>query len=256
MSTRDRDSAKNIIIVAFAVCLVCAIAVSGAAVSLRPLQQANAELDMKSNVLLAAGLRRADMSVEEQFKRFETRVVDLSSGTYAENVDPDEFDQREAARDPARSRVLSSQEDMASISRLEDQALVYLVRNDSGGVETIVLPVRGYGLWSTMYGLLALEGDLDTVRGLAFYEQEETPGLGGEITNPKWTGQWVGKKIYDENGDVALSVVGNQVPEEYDIDAISGATLTSRGVDNLIQFWMGEQGFKPYLNNLSQGEVS
>ncbi len=253
--SRDRDSVQNIIIVAFAVCLVCAVVVSAAAVVLRPMQQQNVELDMKANILQAAGLRDPSMSVEEQFESIETRVINLRTGEFADDIDPDEFNQRQAARNPQTSRALSSGEDIAGLSRLEEYSLVYISRDESGEIGVLILPVRGYGLWSTMYGFLALEDDLNTIAGLGFYEHGETPGLGGEITNPNWVAQWPGKEIYNESGDVAVNVVGT-APEEHDIDAISGATLTSRGVENLMEFWMGEQGFKPFLQNLESGEVS
>ncbi|MCH8552885.1 MAG: Na(+)-translocating NADH-quinone reductase subunit C [Natronospirillum sp.] len=253
---RDRDSVQNIIIVAFSVCLVCAIVVSAAAVSLRPLQQENAELDRKSNVLQAAGIFQTGVSIDEQFEDIETRVIELATGEFADHIDPDTFDQRRAARDPSQSQELRGREDIAGINRLEDYSLVYLVRDDNDDLEIVILPVRAYGLWSTMYGFLALESDLNTVAGLGFYDHAETPGLGGEIDNRNWIAQWPGRKIYNDDGEVALRVTrGGGVAEEHHVDGLSGATLTSRGVDNMIEFWMGERGFKPFLENL-RGEES
>lgn len=255
-SKRDRDSVKNIIVVAFSVCLVCAIVVSAAAVALRPLQQENAELDRKQNVLQAAGIFQSGVSIDEQFADIETRVIELATGEFVDDIDPDTYDQRRAARDPARSQEIRGREDIAGINRLEDYSLVYLVRDDDDDLEIVILPVRGYGLWSTMYGFLALENDLNTVAGLGFYDHAETPGLGGEIDNPNWIAQWPGRRIYDDDGEVALRVTrGGGIEEEHHIDGISGATLTSRGVDNMIAFWMGERGFKPFLENL-RGEES
>jgi Na+-transporting NADH:ubiquinone oxidoreductase subunit C len=137
--------------------------------------------------------------------------------------------------------------------------IVYIVEG-SAGLEKIILPVKGYGLWSTLYGFVALESDLNTVAGLGFYEHAETPGLGGEIDNPSWKAQWVGKKSYDSNNKQALTVIKGKVnmdrPESiHQIDGLSGATLTSRGVDNLVKFWMGENGFAPFLANLRAGEA-
>ena len=252
---RDRDSVKNIIIVAFSVCLVCAIIVSAAAVSLRPLQQENAELDRKQNVLQAAGIFRSGVSIEEQFADIETRVIDLNSGEFVDHLDPDTYNQRQAARDPQRSEAIPGREDIAGINRREDYSLVYLVRDDNDDLEILILPVRAYGLWSTMYGFLALESDLNTVAGLGFYDHAETPGLGGEIDNPNWVAQWPGRKIYDDDGEVALRVTrSGNIPEEHHVDGLSGATLTSRGVDNMIEFWMGERGFKPFLERLQAEE--
>ncbi|MFY0663317.1 MAG: Na(+)-translocating NADH-quinone reductase subunit C [Natronospirillum sp.] len=258
--SKRKDSIQHTLLVAFLVCLVCAIVVSAAAVSLRPMQQQNVVEDMKRNILSAAGMLDSGRSVAEQFEVVETRVIDLASGQFVD-VDPDAFDQRKAAQDPAQSRRLDPSEDMASIRRLEEQSLVYIVRGEDDSIQTLILPVRGYGLWSTLYGFLALEGDLNTVAGLGFYEHAETPGLGGEVDNPRWKQQWVGRKVYDAEGDLGLSVRRGTVERTNDyerdhyIDGLSGATLTSRGVDGLIQFWMGEDGFRTFLDNLQAGEA-
>jgi Na+-transporting NADH:ubiquinone oxidoreductase subunit C len=124
-------------------------------------------------------------------------------------------------------------------------------------VSRVVLPVHGYGLWSTMYGFLALEADLDTVSGLRFFEHAETPGLGGEVDNPRWQAQWSGKRLFDEAGEFALQVLKGRVPEgapdaQHKVDGLSGATITTRGVDNLVRFWVGEQAYGPFLARLRQ----
>ena len=139
-------------------------------------------------------------------------------------------------------------------------AKVYLIEKD-GKTESIMLPVHGYGLWSTMYGFLALDiNDLETVVGFGFYDQQETPGLGGEVDNPIWKNRWPGKKVYDAKGDVALTVIKGAVDSanpnaQKQIDGLAGATLTANGVTNLIQFWMGNNGFKPFLTNLKAGDA-
>ena len=98
-----------------------------------------------------------------------------------------------------------------------------------------------------MQGYMALEPDLETVAGLTFYAHGETPGLGGEITNPRWKAKWPGKEIY-KDGEVELSVKkGAGSNDEYAVDALSGATITSNGVTNLVHFWMGENGYGPYI---------
>ena len=126
---------------------------------------------------------------------------------------------------------------------------------DGDEIRQLVLPVHGYGLWSTLYGFIALENDLNTIKGLRFYEQGETPGLGGEVDNPKWRQQWKGKRIFDDNGELKIQVIHGHVthndPEaDYKVDGISGATLTSKGVSNLLRFWLGDRGFGPYLKKL------
>jgi Na+-transporting NADH:ubiquinone oxidoreductase subunit C len=149
---------------------------------------------------------------------------------------------------------IDDKDDIASIGRRANYAPVYILK-EGDAIKQVVLPVHGYGLWSTLYGFLALEGDFNTVRGLRFYEQAETPGLGGEVDNPKWRAQWAGKKIFDADGNVEIRVIRGHVEPntanaEYKVDGLSGATLTSNGVTNLLQFWLGDQGFGPYLKKM------
>ena len=153
------------------------------------------------------------------------------------------------------NRVLSTDKDIASIKRQAKIAKVYLVEN-GGQIDKIILPIHGYGLWSTLYGFMALEGDGNTVAGLGFYEHAETPGLGGEVDNPSWKKQWAGKRVY-KDGRVAIRLVkgGADRTDAYGVDALSGATITSRGVDNLVKFWLSDTGFKPFLDNVRQGRI-
>ncbi|MDZ7825604.1 MAG: NADH:ubiquinone reductase (Na(+)-transporting) subunit C [Gammaproteobacteria bacterium] len=162
-----------------------------------------------------------------------------------------------AARDPDISRQLSDAEDIATIKRLERYGLVYLKKNPAGEIETAVIPIRGYGLWGTLYGFLALEDDFETVAGIGFYEHKETPGLGGEIENPSWKAIWEGKELYDESGEPAIDLTKSMAPpgsdaREHQIDMLSGATMTSRGVENLVNFWVGGMGYGPYLKSMKQ----
>ncbi len=254
------DSIVKTVIVATTLCLVCSIAVSAAAVFLRPLQAENRAADLQKNIVAVSGVDIGDASVAETFSRFEARMVDLETGKFTDAVDVDNYDQRKAAKDPALADPVPREEDIAQIKMKERLTTVYLVRDDSGAIERIILPVRGYGLWSTLWGYLALEGDANTVIGLSFYEHAETPGLGGEVDNPSWKALWEGKQTYADDGEVMLELVkGGFDPSRPDnagkVDALSGATLTSRGVTNLLQYWMGEHGFQPFLENLREGKA-
>lgn len=253
------DGIRKTLLVAFALCIVCSVVVSTAAVLLKPAQEANKILDRKRNILAAAGMLQEGVSVEEQFAQIQTRVVDLREGRFTDAVDPASYEPVKAAKDPSRSMNLSKEEDIAGLGRREDYALVYLVEAADGDVEKIILPVRGYGLWSTLYGFIALEADANTVAGLGFYEHGETPGLGGEVDNPRWKSQWPGKQVYrDGDVDIALakgSVDPDSVDAPWRVDGLSGATLTARGVTQLVQFWLGEQGYEPFLTNLKAGEA-
>lgn len=266
------DSFQKTLAVAFALCLVGAVLVSGSAVALKPLQESNKSKDEKVNILDVAGLLEEGTNIEEAFKNIEPKIVDLATGEYVDSIDPKTFDQRKAAKDPAMSEAIPPEKDIANIKRKPKYAKVYLVK-EGGQLKSVILPVSGYGLWSTMYGFIALEADAQTVIGLNLYDQAETPGLGGEVVNPKWKALWKGKKVYNftgkelresnltekgqqiEIGEVALGLVKGSVDpskpgSEYQVDALAGATLTSRGVSNLINFWMSKEGFGLYLAKL------
>jgi Na+-transporting NADH:ubiquinone oxidoreductase subunit C len=253
----QRDSIANTLGVALCLCIVCSVVVSTAAVVLRPAQERNKVMERKRNILQAAGLYTPDKPLEELFKQVETRIVDLRTGEFVEPsvISPETFNQRAAARDLSTSQRLPSGEDPAGIGRRENYSFVYLIRNKEGRLAQIVLPIYGKGLWSTLYGFLALDADLNTVDGLTFYEHAETPGLGGEVDNPDWKQQWVGKEVFGDEGKVRIQVLRGEVNEEqpeaiHQIDGLAGATITSRGVSNLVRFWMGEEGFGKLLENL------
>jgi len=251
----NNESVQKTITVALVLCLVCAVVVSSAAVILRPAQAVNEEATMQMNILQAAGLYDPQQSIQDQFQIVTTRLVNLETGEFVEGMDAERYDQRKASKDPSMNRVLSGEEDIASIKRQAKIAKIYLIENGDQ-IEKIILPIHGYGLWSTLYGFMALEGDGNTVAGLGFYEHAETPGLGGEVDNPNWKAQWTGKQVY-QGDEVGLRLVkgGADRSDSYGVDALSGATLTSRGVDNLLKFWMSDAGFKPFLDNLKQGRI-
>lgn len=253
----DKNSIGGTFAIAGGLCLAASLVVSVASVSLRPQQQINKELDRKKNILVAADLFKDEQSIDEVFAKYiQTKVVDLATGEYVESVNAKDFDPRKAAKDPEKNHKISDDHDIAGIKVRSQWALTYEVYNDQGGFEKVVLPVHGKGLWSTLYGFLAVNSDLNTVGGLGFYEHAETPGLGGEVDNPRWKALWPGKKIYNDQGEVALEVIkGNVDPSrsgsEYKVDGLSGATITSRGVSHLLQYWLSDHGYKTYIKKLN-----
>jgi len=264
--SQHKETTGHTLLVAFVLCIVCSVVVAGAAVALKPAQTSNKQLDRQKNILSAAGLLDGPMSkadIEAQFSRFEARLVDLDSGNYVSETDngvqPEDFDQKKASKDPGQSIDLDGDTDIAGIGRRENLAQVYILK-DGVNVSKIVLPIRGYGLWSTLWGYLVLEGDGNTVAGLAYYDQQETPGLGGEVDNPAWKAQWPGKRVFNDAGAVAIHLKKGGVDPasqdaQYQVDALSGATLTSKGVDYMLQFWLGENGFGPYLQKVRGGQA-
>lgn len=254
------DSISKILTVTFLLCIVCSIIVSSAAVILKPQKEANIAIDRMTNILAAAGLYQQGVDIHTQFANVETRVVDLRSGKFTDAIDVESYDQRKAAKTPSLSEKLSGDQDMAKIGRLEHYSLVYLINDEQGKLSKIILPVRGYGLWSTLHGFLALEADLNTIAGLGFFEHGETPGLGGEVDNPRWKALWPGKMVRNENNAVAIEIIKGQVDSHkpgaiHQVDGLSGATLTSKGVSNLVRFWLGDESFGKFLTNLKNGEA-
>ncbi len=251
MSAKKETFAKTLGVV-LSVCLVCSIVVSGAAVGLRDLQQKNAKLDKQTNILEAAGLlQQASGDIAGTYNQYvEERFVNLETGEYVEKPAED-YDMYTAARDPEQS--IKPVPDIAGILRRPNVASVYLVNNEAGELQRIILPVHGSGLWDLMYAFLAIDADGQTARELVYYQQKETPGLGGEVLNPSWKAQWDGKKLF-KDGEVAIEVKKNAGENnQYAVDALSGATLTSNGVNAQLEYWLGANGFGPYLKKLKRG---
>ena len=252
---RERFGALYTVGFAGAVAALCSVFVASSVVLLRPLQQENQRLDRIRNVLLAGGLLEVGGGaprdgLEELFeRRVRSIVVDLATGEEAADVDPLGYDQRRAAQDPAASRAPAS--DPARVRRVPRLGAVYLVLDEREEVEALVLPVHGAGLWGQMYGYLALDADTRTIRGVSFYEHQETPGLGAEIESERFTALWVGRRVADEEGailfEVAKGEIGDAASDPHRVDAITGATLTSNGLTALVRFWVGPEGYGPFL---------
>lgn len=253
MSTKHESTTRTLL-VALVVSLVSSVFVAGSAVMLKPVQLENRLIDKQRNILSIAGIGAPNLSSKEVKDLFasniKARIVDMQTGEYSDKFDPLTFDPLKSAYDPNLSKALPLAQDIALIKRRERYTTVYMVERD-GKMESLILPVRGYGLWSTLHGFMAVKSDLKTVVGFGFYQHAETPGLGGEVDNPNWKALWPGKVLFDASGKPAIRIVKNFDASNpnavYQVDALAGATLTSNGVDRLLQFWLGEQGFGPYL---------
>ncbi|MDB1123184.1 Na(+)-translocating NADH-quinone reductase subunit C [Vibrio algarum] len=253
----NNDSIKKTLFVVIAISLVCSVVVSAAAVFLRDKQQANAVLDKQKNIVAVAGLEGKEGSIPELFTQYiEPRLVDFDSGDFIDG-DANTYDQRQAAKNPQQSVKLTGEQDNAKILRRANTGLVYLVK-DGSDVSKVILPIHGNGLWSMMYAFIAVETDGNTVSGITYYEQGETPGLGGEIENPRWRSQFVGKKLFDESHKPAIKIVKGGAPQgsEHGVDGLSGATLTANGVQNTFDFWLGDMGFGPFLTKVRDGGLN
>lgn len=236
--------------------------VSTAAVGLRDKQKANAVLDKQSKIVEVAGIEANGKKVPELYAEYiEPRLVDFATGEFVEEAADGSkaanYDQRKAAKDNATSIKLTAEQDKAKIIRRANTGIVYLVKNGDD-VSKVIIPVHGNGLWSMMYAFVAVETDGNTVSGITYYEQGETPGLGGEVENPSWRAQWVGKKLFDENHKPAIKVVKGGAPagSEHGVDGLSGATLTGNGVQGTFDFWLGDMGFGPFLAKVRDGGLN
>ena len=263
----QRDSIQNTFKVAVLLCLVCSVVVSSLAVGLRDIQRQQKEVFRQQNILVAAGLWNRDENTKQEaeafYRQFITPVfIDLQTDSPTTRVSEGnkELDPKSAARDPKAHTLvmeLAGNEpvrDIAGIRKREHYTTIYEVREDDQ-LRSVVIPIRGYGLWSTLWGFIALDvGQIAegpkaiTVTGLSYYEHGETPGLGGEVENPLWTGKWPGKRVYDADWNVQIEV-SKTATTEYQVDALSGATITSNGVTNMLHFWLGEYGFGPWLKS-------
>lgn len=256
----QRDSTLGTIVTATVLCVVCSVVVSGSAVGLKSFQDANKKKFEQSNILEAAGYSEEEIDAKDGiktlFENIETRLIDLETGELApEEIDREKYDQKSAAKDPTGelSLPISKEKQTFGFKQHEKYGRVYLLK-EGDTLKKVILPIYGKGLWSTLYGFISLESDLNTVAGITFYEHKETPGLGGEVDNPKWKAMWPGKLV--RNGDdVKIEIIKGQVIEgsdnaKYQIDGLSGATITSRGVSNSVRYWIND-GYGPFLKKLN-----
>jgi len=250
-----RHNLRHTLLFATALCVVCSLLVSGVTVALRDRQRANQEMLGQGRHLLAvAGLMTESESlardeiVQRVTANLEPLLVDLRTGEIERGMDPLTYDQRRASGDPARS--VAAPENAAQVRRLPKYGRIFL-RKRGGAVEAIILPIEGMGIYSTLYGYIALDADARTIRGITFYEHGETPGLGAEIDNPEWKAKWRGRLAFDATGTpriaVARGAAGPPAQDPFHVDGISGATITGDGVTNAVRFWLGDAGFGPFL---------
>lgn len=319
----SRDSIGNILRVSLLLCLVCAIAVSIAAVGLKDRQEENKQLDQQKNIAMTALFAEFDEQDDaELFSHFDggqvsifqllegrktapeslrpqidaaleelvgadvaqkltsldnereivqalfdpnsgvirKQYVDLETGAVvpvSQLPKGEGYDARTAAGDAKLQVKIPADANIAGIGTRAPYYAVYRVEAD-GELSSLVLPIVGKGLWSTMYGFLALDPDLTTIRGINYYEHGETPGLGGEVDNPIWKRQWRGKVAF-EDGEPAIAVIKGSVSlsdpnARHKIDGLAGATITAVGVENTVNYWLGDHGFGPYLKKQRSGQ--
>lgn len=219
-----------------------------AASALSERQQFNEEVNVKRNILMAVGVldRDREMELDEIDAMYQESVQSFAvdpEGTIVEGVSGESLDLEVVLQNPDTSQ----------------HRYPVFVATDAGGSTVYAIPVFGKGLWSTLYGYLALEADLETVRGMTFYAHGETPGLGAEIEQAWFQDNFVGKKIYDAGAlrtiQVVKGTVENRIQDpgdrDYYVDGISGATITGRGVSNLLETKVAL--YEPFFRRIRAG---
>lgn len=219
---------RKTIAITLLVALLCSFAVSFTAMRLKPLHDANR-------------LRESAASLVEVMDAFgfdlpRARLIELASGAYA-------------AQNPGTSIDLGPERDLAGLGAIEGVTEVYELRKGDH-LELVVLPVRGAGYQSVLKGYLVLREDLDTIAALTFHEQNETPGMGAKIVDKPWQSLWIGKRVTDADGAIRIRAVRGESAGIHEVDGISGATRTMTGINNLLRFWLGPDGYGPYLARL------
>jgi len=257
----NNDSSIKAFLVVVLVAAVCSSLVSAAVVVLRPIQLNNQLLDRSRNIMQLTGLLSEDAEPDDEemlalYKSLDTRIVDIDEGIFDATINAETFDKRRAASNPELSVAVPAEYDQASLGRRSRYAPVYLVWQEDE-LERIILPIRGAAMWSNLYGYLALEADLNTIAAATFYEHAETPGLGDQITRPDWLEQWKGRQIYDDQGELRFAVSTGRVEPgspsaQYQVDALSGATVTADAVTRLVHYWLGPHGYQPLLGQLRE----
>lgn len=250
---RPNDDRGKSIGIAVIVAFVCAVVVSTTSVLLKPRQDAHLEAERAARMAemldTLPGMR--DLMEEVGVTALETRIVDLSTGRFTDDVDPADYDAADAATDPETSIEIPSDADIAGIRRRETYAPVYLLERD-GDLMLLVLPMRATGYQSTIHVMLALEPDLRTVAALSITDHGETPGIGSRITDAAFIDRWPGKQVADDTGNIVIEVVRGQASNPYEVDAVSGATRSSNAIGSMLSFWLGDLGYGPFLDHLEQ----
>jgi len=229
------------------------VLVSVAAVVLRPIQERNALIERSRNIIGLTGLvtpgeRLSDDDILVAIEQLDVRLVDIASGEFTDAADVADYNPRAARNNPATSTVIPPDADIASLGRRENYAVIYLVWTDDG-LGRVILPVYGQGMWSTIYGYLALEADLNTIAAMSFYEQAETAGLGDQVQSVAWLAGWPGRQLF-AGDEVRFRVAAGRSVSDYEVDGMTGATVTGDAVTRLIRYWFGPDGYGPLFEQL------
>lgn len=246
------ESRIKTVLVAFLVSAVCAALVSVATVVLRPIQAANRAAEEQARIeALVQGIPGMEELLAQSGGSLSTVVVDLETGRAAQDVTPATLDS--ALSDPGHWTGLAPGQDLAGIGHRPDFAQVFLLR-DGEKVSLVLLPLSGQGYGGRIDAMLALRGDTNTIAGIAITDHSETPGLGARIEESSWQASFPGTELRDESGEMRFRVARGDASGVHEVDGITGATRTGRGVTQMVRFWLGPDGYGPLLDAIERGE--
>lgn len=232
-----RQSNLYIILYAAGLTIICGGLLALAAQGLKEPQERNIAQERRENILSTVmELKKGDNVNEIYDKRVNAFVVDYN-GNVKEGVKPADVNLAAEYKKPARERLLP----------------VYEFRSETNPdqVENVVFPLFGFGLWDNIWGFVALENDMNTIKGVKFQHKGETPGLGARINTDDIQSRYRGKKVFE--GDQLVSVTmmkgeGNDYSaDQHKVDGMSGATLTGKGVNNMLKDYLSS-----YLNYIKK----
>jgi len=238
----NKNSTSYIFIFALVICALCSLALALVSEGLRPRREMNEAVERQKNILKAAGLAdsvRKEVSADIAVlfaEKIEALVID-AKGERVPGILPDQ-------------------------AVLENGQYPLYILKEAGEIQGYVFPISGKGLWSTIYGYLALEPDGVTLKGISFYKHGETPGLGGEIEARWFQQNFQGKKIYDVARQtlrpvrVAKGRTGDRYHGEdleFVVDGISGATMTGNGITAMLDYWL--RVYDPYFQKVRQSQA-
>jgi len=248
-----QESLSRTLLVAISVVFVCSLLVSSTVSLLRPIQNARKAPQQLRYILLTAGLLQGKDNIQNiasLLEGVETRILDLSRAEFVSDIDAQGYDYRKRFGDPSATATIDKRDDLAQLGRRPNYMPIYWIHNPSSKAK-LVMPVYGKGMWSMIFGYIALEQDFNTIAGIYFYEQAETPGIGDRIQDANWLAGWQGKRLYDAKGSLALNIskllTSDSLLAAHQVDSISGATKTVDGVANLVHYWLGDKGYRPFL---------
>lgn len=243
---------SNTYIIVFSIILTIVLGgmLSLASVGLKPAQDKQVELDTKKKILGAVLDISAIEDPNELLSLYDQKVKSTVVDHQGNQV----------LKDAKGNPVIAEKVNIQKNSRfdIEDRLYpIYMFQNEDGIVEAYVFPMFGKGLWDWISGYMALSSDLNTVLGIAFDHKAETPGLGARITSQEIQGRYVNKKIYNSSGNlVSVNMVkgeGNSGLTDHQIDGMSGATLTGKGVNNMLQEYLN--CYKPFIEQTKSGNA-